>query len=69
MSKAANGELKGILDVNNKPLVSKDFNHNAHSSIFDLTQTQVIKVNLAECYHGMIMNGAFQIECVIQLFK
>ena len=43
MSKAANGELKGILDVNEKPLVSKDFNHNPHSSIFDLTQTQVIK--------------------------
>ena len=43
MSKAADGELKGILGVNNKPLVSKDFNHNAHSSIFDLTQTQVIK--------------------------
>jgi glyceraldehyde 3-phosphate dehydrogenase len=43
MSKASNSELKGILDVNNKPLVSKDFNHNAHSSIFDLTQTQVIK--------------------------
>ncbi len=43
MSKAAKGELKGILDVNEKPLVSKDFNHNPHSSIFDLTQTQVIK--------------------------
>ena len=43
MSKAASGELKGILDVNNKPLVSKDFNHNPHSSIFDATQTQVIK--------------------------
>ena len=43
MSKAAHGELKGILDVNKKPLVSKDFNHNPHSSIFDLTQTQVIK--------------------------
>ena len=43
MCEAANGELKGILDVNDKPLVSKDFNHNAHSSIFDLTQTQVIK--------------------------
>ena len=43
MKKAANGDLKGILDVNEKPLVSKDFNHNAHSSIFDLTQTQVIK--------------------------
>ena len=43
MTKAAGGELKGILDVNEKPLVSKDFNHNPHSSIFDLTQTQVIK--------------------------
>ena len=43
MTKAARGELKGILDVNQKPLVSKDFNHNSHSSIFDLTQTQVIK--------------------------
>ena len=28
--------------VNNLPLVSIDFNHNASSSIFDLTQTQVI---------------------------
>ncbi len=43
MTKAATGELKGILDVNQKPLVSKDFNHNPHSSIFDVTQTQVIK--------------------------
>ncbi len=43
MKKAANGELRGILDVNQKPLVSKDFNHNPHSSIFDVTQTQVIK--------------------------
>ena len=43
MSKAAKGELKGILDVNQKPLVSKDFNHNPHSSIFDATQTQVVK--------------------------
>ena len=43
MTKASKGELKGVLDVNQKPLVSKDFNHNPHSSIFDLTQTQVIK--------------------------
>ena len=43
MTKAAKGELKGILDINEKPLVSKDFNHNSHSSIFDVTQTQVIK--------------------------
>ncbi len=43
MIKAAEGELKGILGINQKPLVSKDFNHNKHSSIFDVTQTQVIK--------------------------
>ena len=39
---AANNELKGILDVNQEPLVSIDFNHNPASSIFDATQTRVI---------------------------
>ena len=43
MMNAVKNELKGIMDVNERPLVSKDFNHNPHSSIFDLTQTQVIK--------------------------
>ena len=47
MESAAKKELKGILDINNKPLVSKDFNHNSHSSIFDVTQTQVIKGKLS----------------------
>ena len=42
-SKTAN--LKGILSVNNLPLVSIDFNHNSSSSIFDLTQTQVLNSN------------------------
>jgi glyceraldehyde 3-phosphate dehydrogenase len=42
MTKAANGPLKGVLAVNDEPLVSVDFNHNPHSSIFDLTQTQVV---------------------------
>ena len=36
-------ELKGILGINKKPLVSKDFNHDSRSSIFDVSQTQVIK--------------------------
>jgi glyceraldehyde 3-phosphate dehydrogenase len=39
---AANGELKGILAYNEELLVSHDFNHNAHSSIFDATLTKVI---------------------------
>ncbi|CAO5677253.1 MAG: Glyceraldehyde-3-phosphate dehydrogenase [Holosporales bacterium] len=42
MQEAARGYLNGVLDVVSVPLVSKDFNHDPHSSIFDLTQTQVI---------------------------
>ena len=39
---AKSNRLKGILITNDEPLVSSDFNHNAASSVFDLTQTQVI---------------------------
>ena len=39
---ASKGELKGVLVTNELPLVSVDFNHNPHSSIFDVTQTKVI---------------------------
>jgi glyceraldehyde 3-phosphate dehydrogenase len=42
MVKAAEGPLKGVLGVNDKPLVSSDFNHDSLSSVFDLTETQVI---------------------------
>jgi len=42
IKKAAEGELKGILEINTAPLVSIDFNHNPASSIFDSTQTKVI---------------------------
>jgi glyceraldehyde 3-phosphate dehydrogenase len=39
---AAEGELKGILDYNELPLVSKDYNGDAHSSIVDGLSTMVI---------------------------
>jgi glyceraldehyde 3-phosphate dehydrogenase len=39
---AANGDLKGVMHYNKEPLVSIDFNHDPHSSIFDGTQTQVV---------------------------
>ncbi|MCP5365402.1 MAG: type I glyceraldehyde-3-phosphate dehydrogenase [Hyphomicrobiales bacterium] len=42
IEEAANGPLKGVLWYNTEPLVSIDFNHNPHSSMFDGTQTQVI---------------------------
>jgi len=39
---AAEGPLKGILQYCDEPLVSSDFNHNPHSSIFDAQYTRVI---------------------------
>jgi len=42
MRDAAQGELKGVVEYSDEPLVSVDFNHNPHSSIFDATLTKVI---------------------------
>ena len=39
---AANGKLKGILGFTDEKLVSSDFNHNPHSSIFHTDQTKVM---------------------------
>ncbi|KEA62188.1 NAD-dependent glyceraldehyde-3-phosphate dehydrogenase [Marinobacterium lacunae] len=41
MIDAANGPMKGILEINSLPLVSVDFNHNPASSIFDTNHTRV----------------------------
>jgi glyceraldehyde 3-phosphate dehydrogenase len=43
---ASNSPLRGILAVNDQPLVSSDFNHNPASSTFDLKQTQVVEGKL-----------------------
>ena len=39
---AERGPLKGILAYTDAPLVSVDYNHNPHSSIYDATMTKVI---------------------------
>ncbi|BFM11179.1 type I glyceraldehyde-3-phosphate dehydrogenase [Simiduia litorea] len=41
IEKASAGALKNVLGYNLEPLVSIDFNHNTHSSVFDGTQTKV----------------------------
>ena len=46
--KAAEGELKGILGVSDLPLVSKDFNGYARSSIVDADLTMVMEGNMAK---------------------
>ncbi len=42
IKQAAAGALDGVLATNDEPLVSIDFNHHPASSVFDLTQTQVV---------------------------
>jgi glyceraldehyde 3-phosphate dehydrogenase len=39
---AADGELKGILGYTDEKLVSSDFNHDPHSSVFHMDQTKVM---------------------------
>ena len=45
---ASEGSLKGILDYNDLPLVSIDFNHNPASSIYDASLTKVIDGKLVK---------------------
>ncbi|MCL4105248.1 UNVERIFIED_CONTAM: hypothetical protein GTU68_055379 [Idotea baltica] len=46
ISQAAASSLKGILGVTDEKLVSMDFNHDPHSSIFATDQTKVLEGNM-----------------------
>jgi glyceraldehyde 3-phosphate dehydrogenase len=48
LKEAANGQLKGILDYTEEPLVSVDFMANSHSSIVDGLSTKVIDGTLVK---------------------
>ena len=48
LKKAADGPMKGILQYSEAPLVSSDFNGNAHSSIVDATLTMVLERKMAK---------------------
>lgn len=43
---AADGPLKGVLGYTDEPLVSSDFNHDPHSSVFHMDQTKVMEGNM-----------------------
>ena len=43
---AADGNLKGVLGYTTEPLVSMDFNHDPHSSVFHIDQTKVMEGGL-----------------------
>ncbi len=46
MKKASENELKGVLEYNDKPLVSIDFKHHPASSIYDANHTSCIQQQL-----------------------
>jgi glyceraldehyde 3-phosphate dehydrogenase len=49
LKEAASTEAwKGILAYNDQPLVSVDFNHDSHSSVFDSTLTKVVDGNVVK---------------------
>ncbi len=48
MKKWAEGPMKGILQYVDEPLVSKDFNGNPHSSIFDSFLTKVMEKRMVK---------------------
>lgn len=45
---ASLGSMKGVMAYNEAPLVSIDFNHNPHSSIFDASLTKVMEGTLVK---------------------
>jgi len=45
---AAEGSMSGVMQYNELPLVSVDFNHNPHSSIFDAGLTRVMEGTLVK---------------------
>ncbi len=45
---ASEGSLKGILAINDKPLVSTDFNHDPASSTYEMALTKVTNGNLVK---------------------
>ncbi|HEV7501974.1 MAG TPA: type I glyceraldehyde-3-phosphate dehydrogenase [Vicinamibacteria bacterium] len=50
MKEAANGKMKGFLQVTDEQLVSIDFRGNPHSSIVDAPLTKVVDGNLAKVF-------------------
>jgi glyceraldehyde 3-phosphate dehydrogenase len=48
MKAAAEGPLQGILAYTSAPLVSIDYNHDAHSSTYDATMTRIIEGGLVK---------------------
>ncbi|RKY68694.1 MAG: type I glyceraldehyde-3-phosphate dehydrogenase [Candidatus Latescibacterota bacterium] len=64
MKQAAEGELKGILEYSEEPLVSADVLGNPHSSIFDSLSTLVVEGNLVKVVAWYDNEWGYSNRCV-----
>ncbi|WP_080873373.1 type I glyceraldehyde-3-phosphate dehydrogenase [Oceanobacillus timonensis] len=64
MKEAAQGELKGILEYTEDPIVSSDIVGNTHSSIFDSLSTIVMEDNLVKVVSWYDNEMGYSSRCV-----
>jgi glyceraldehyde 3-phosphate dehydrogenase len=64
LREAAQGPLKGILDVTNVPLVSIDFRGNPHSSIVDAPYTKVLDGDFVKVLAWYDNEWGYSMRCV-----
>jgi len=62
--KAAEGELKGLLEYSEAPLVSSDIIGNSHSCIFDAESTKVMKDTMVKVVGWYDNEWGFSCRCV-----
>ncbi|MEN1967273.1 type I glyceraldehyde-3-phosphate dehydrogenase [Lentibacillus sp. N15] len=63
-AEAANGELEGILEYTEDPLVSSDIVGNPHSSIFDSLSTMVLEDNMVKVVSWYDNEMGYSSRCV-----
>ncbi len=64
LKQASEGELKGILEYSEAPLVSIDFNMNPHSSIVDAPCTRIMGGRLAKVLAWYDNEWAYSLRCL-----
>jgi glyceraldehyde 3-phosphate dehydrogenase len=72
IKEAAEGELKGILQYTEDPIVSSDVIGNPHSSVFDALSTQVVGGNLVKImswYDNEFGYSCRVVDLIAKLFK
>jgi glyceraldehyde 3-phosphate dehydrogenase len=67
--KAALGDLKGVLEYTNEPIVSKDIVGNSKSCIFDAELTQIVNNNMIKIIGWYDNEAGYATRCVDLMVK